>query len=248
MSKPVTNCARIRRAGLLAGLFAGVAFSSNAQDATPTPDESLPPPPLETVQVTDDRPFHEERVSAVEAYLANLRSLQARFVQQNPGGGMVSGTLSLERPGKVRFEYDDDIQVLIVADGKTLNMIDYEVGEITKWPVKDTPLAILVERDLALDENVSILTAGPGALGNMVSMTAEDPKKPELGVMTLVFSVNDDGAEAPELTLRLWQVVDPQGGITTVTLQETILNAELDEKLWTFDDPRGERFERRRRN
>lgn len=205
-------------------------------------------PPLPTIELSSQVDLHEQRLAAVQEYMNSVSTMRARFVQQAPDGRMSRGVFHLERPGRVRFEFEEGVPILIVSDGRILNMVDYELGQVTKWPIKDTPLALLVAEEIVLGENVTLVSSGPGELANMISITARDPKKPEQGTMTLVFSAEPaaDG-EAPQMTLRAWQVIDAQGGLTTVTLAQPQVNVALEASLWKFDDPRGDRFKRRGR-
>lgn len=241
-------------------LLAGGALALSPL-TVPVPGPLLPPVAAETPENAEDQSeplpvivlspqvdIHQQRLEAVEKYLNSVKSLRARFVQQAPDGSVSRGTFHLERPGRVRFEFEGDVPILIVSDGRILNMVDYEMGQVTKWPIKDTPLALLVADEIVLGENVTLVSSGPGDLANMISITARNPKKPEQGTMTLVFSAEPgvDGGP-PQMTLRAWQVIDAQGGLTTVTLAQTEVNLKLEASLWKFKDPRGERFQRRGR-
>ena len=202
--------------------------------------------PLPTIELSPRTDLHQQRLEAVERYLNSVTTLRARFVQQAPDGSVSRGIFHLERPGRVRFEFEEAIPILIVSDGRILNMVDYELGQVTKWPIKDTPLALLVADEIVLGKNVTLVSSGPGELANMISITARNPKKPEQGTMTLIFSAEPaTGGGLPEMTLRAWQVIDAQGGLTTVTLAQMEVNLVLDAALWKFKDPRGDRFKRR---
>lgn len=202
---------------------------------------------LETVIIAPDVNLHAARLSAVESYMNSINTLKARFQQRGPDGKLTRGMFHMSRPGKVRFEYEEDVPLLIVSDGRTINMVDYELRQVTKWPIKDTPLALLVADEIVLGKNVTLVASGPGELANMISITAKDPKKPEQGTMTLLFSGEPDDAGNVKLTLRAWQVIDTQGALTTISLAEPETNLELDENLWSFKDPRADRFKRRNR-
>lgn len=237
-------------AGALLGLtlaLTPVTVSYAADNA----GEEIPESPLEalpTIELSPRVDLQKERLEAVQNYMNSVRSMRARFVQQAPDGRVSRGVFHLERPGRVRFEFDGDVPILIVSDGRILNMVDYELGQVTKWPIKDTPLALMVADEIVLGQNVTLVSSGPGDLANMISITARDPKKPEQGTMTLIFSAEPatDGG-APTMTLRAWQVIDAQGGLTTVTLAQTEVNLALETSLWKFSDPRGDRFKRRNR-
>lgn len=247
---------------LAAGISIGAIITQAAQSAEPltpyaltsnsAPNHTIKAQevePLPTVKVPLRSDAYSRRLEAVEAYLNNIKTMTARFIQQAPNGAMNRGTLKMQRPGHVRFEYSDDNPVLIVADGKTLNLIDYDMNEITKWPVMDTPLAFLLKDKIKLDDTVELSFSGNEAIANMISVTARDPKKPEQGSLTLIFEsrYKENSDIELEVTLRAWQVIDAQGGLTTVSLSDVEINTQISAETWTFKDPRGERATRRRR-
>lgn len=203
---------------------------------------------LETVEIESPVNPEMQQLEAIEDYLNSIGSLKARFIQDSPDGKRLRGTFYLERPGRVRFEYEGEVPYLIVSDGKTLNLIDYDVGQITRWPIKDTPLALLVADEINLSRDVLLENLAPGGLANFVAITARDPKRPTQGTMTLTFEqLASPAGEPPGLILRAWRVIDAQGGLTRVRLVENETNIPMDPALWSFEDPRGKRVKRRPR-
>ena len=196
-------------------------------------------PITETIDATAPPIGEDQQLAAIENYLNSISTLSGRFAQQGPDGQITRGKIYLERPGRIRFEYDSNDSILIVSDGSTLNLIDYDIGEITRWPINDTPLALLLAESTQFS---------PDGTADLVSITAEDPKNPAQGALTLIFT-NDTANKDGEFfyQLRAWQVVDAQGGLTTVSLAETLLNQDIDPAHWTFTDPRSERMRRRTR-
>ncbi len=164
-------------------------------------------------------------LARVDAYLNGFRTMKARFLQISPDGSLARGTLYLKRPGRLRFEYDPPVKLLIVADGLWVNFIDRELDEVTRLPLTATPLKILVaERiELARDTLVSAVRRGAGRL----SVTLRDPEEPEQGSLTLEFS------EKP-LTLRQWSLIDTQGGKTVVAITDQRFNLALKPELFTY--------------
>ena len=75
-------------------------------------------------------------LKAVEASLAATQSMTANFLQTDGKGRQMAGTLSLKRPGKIRFAYGGGVNMLLVANGSTLNFIDYDVGQKSSWPIE----------------------------------------------------------------------------------------------------------------
>lgn len=172
----------------------------------------------------------------VENYFNVVTSLKARFRQVNPNGTIARGNMLLRRPGKIRFDYEDDYPFLIVSDGRTLNLVDFEIGKVSKWPVSDTPLKMLLGSGIDLAELGARVEINPGGAQGFIAVTAGNPKKREQGEITLFFLENANSAGG--LILDSWQVLDGQGKVTQVTLDDQQANAEMDASVWTFDDPR----------
>ena len=219
-------------------LVGGAALAQEDPLLTPLETVDIAPSPITSLVESD-----AEILDNVQVYLNSIKSLKAQFSQQGPDGRIAIGTLHLERPGKVRFEYEAGVPLLIVSDGNTLNMIDYDIGQVTKWPVNDTPLALLLAENVTFNNNTTVTSRKNEIGAGYISITSSNPENPQQGSLILVFSQSDNS----DLELRAWQVVDAQGKLTTVSIANMELNNGLDRALWTFDDPRGDRLTRNRR-
>jgi len=189
------------------------------------------------------QPARKALINLIEASLNRIETLRADFVQTTPEGQIRRGTLSLDRPGKLRFEYTDGTPLLLVSDGKILTFVDYDIGQVTRWPIEDTALGLLVEEniDLAGDKRVDAVESD--AASGTVTLTALDPERPQEGTLTLEFSRAEDA-----LNLEGWRIVDSRGSLTRVQLRDKRINlAFADESLWNFKDPRQLPSQRRRR-
>ncbi len=163
--------------------------------------------------------------------LAATTSMTAQFVQTGADGRSLTGTLSLARPGKVRFEYDA-AKILIVGDGRMLSFIDYSVRQVSQWPVKSTPLGILLSETPDLGAMAKIVTSSEDG----VIIEARDPKRPEFGTLAIRFT---RAAGAPGgLALAGWTARDAQGSESVVQLNQVRYNADLRKANWSFRDPR----------
>lgn len=174
-------------------------------------------------------------LSDVSAHLKGVTTMTADFVQTAQGGGEARGRMILQRPGKVRFQYDN-AKLLIVADGKALNMIDYQVSQLSRWPIRNTPLAVLLDPTADLSRYARELTPAQGGAAGLVTVEAKDPKHREYGVTTLYFRKI---ASAPGgLSLQGWRVLDAQGRTTQVQLSNVRFNVPVDKAAFTYRDPR----------
>ena len=167
----------------------------------------------------------------VAASLKATTSMTADFTQTGLDGKALTGKLTLARPGRVRFQYTK-APLLIVADGRTLTFVDYQVGQVSQWPVRSTPLGILLasEPDLAKVARVTAEAA------NGLVVEARDPKRPEFGTLSIVFARNK--AAPGGLALSGWTARDAQGGLTEVRLTNTRYNADIARTAFRFRDPR----------
>lgn len=170
-----------------------------------------------------------EAVNQAETYLESVETLQADFIQQAENGATAEGTLKMKRPGLIRFQYAPPAQILMVSDGTLVSFIDYEVGQLTQWPLFDTPLSHLVreELDLLNETLVDEVSVEPG----FIRFRLRNPEEPDQGWIRFHFS------ETP-MRLLGWDLSDAQGQVTTVALTNPVVNAELDRSDFHFETPR----------
>ncbi|HXP75660.1 MAG TPA: outer membrane lipoprotein carrier protein LolA [Stellaceae bacterium] len=168
-------------------------------------------------------------VERVQAYLNGIRTLSSRFEQYSGEGGSAQGQLWLARPGRMRFEYDPPVPVLLVANSKNIFYYDKELEQVSELRVEDTPAGFLLRDQITLSGDVTLtrFEHKPGAIRLTMVQTAE----PGQGSATLVL---DD----KPLQLRQWTIVDPQQKEVTVALTDPHYGAPVDEKLFYWTDPR----------
>lgn len=162
------------------------------------------------------------------AYLNGIDTMQARFLQVDGRGGVAEGDLYIDRPGKMRLQYDPPTPVLIVADGTFVIYVDLELDEPSYLDIDDTPAGFLLDPQWSFtDESVEVrsVRVEPGVL----EITAADADDPTAGELTFVFS------EGP-FELRQWKVKDAQSREVTVTLYDTQLGVELDSNLFEYEE------------
>lgn len=168
----------------------------------------------------------------VSAHLAATRTMTADFRQIAENGGVAMGRLTLARPGKARFQYTKDIPLLVVADGKSLTMIDYEVSQVSRYPIGQTPLSVLLDAKADLGKYARVVSSTPQAL----TVEARDKKHPEYGVITIYFA--RERSAPGGLSLQGWRVLDAQGNTTNVELSNIAFNVPVAENAFRYRDPR----------
>jgi outer membrane lipoprotein-sorting protein len=164
-------------------------------------------------------------IARAEAYLNGFETLKARFVQIAPDGGLAEGDVFLRRPGRLRFEYDPPVPLLIVADRVWLILYDSELDQVDRLPLWSTPISVLVDDTVRFSDKVKVIgiARNPGSL----RITLQDTDRPEEGLLTLVFT------DQP-LALRSWVVTDSQGLETTVALSDIETGVTLDPRLFVI--------------
>jgi outer membrane lipoprotein-sorting protein len=169
----------------------------------------------------------------VEQSLAATQSLTARFVQTDARNRSLGGTLTLKRPGRIRFEYGGGANMLLVSDGNKLTFIDYDVGQKSAWPVAKSPLAIL----LSPQPNLSrIARIEKQSNPNILIVRARDARRPEFGTLLLAFSRNPSAPGG--LKLEGWTAFDAQNKRTTVKLDDQRYNVAVADSSFTYAEPK----------
>lgn len=169
---------------------------------------------------------------AVQA-LRGITTLVADFTQTDRSGQRLTGVLTLKNPGRIRFQYQRGIPLLIVSDGRALTMVDYEVRQVQRWPIRNSPLGALLDpkRDVARFGRLQ-----PTGNRDVVSIEVRDPAHPEYGVITLVFVRK---ASAPGgLELTNWVALDSQNQRTTIRLSNHRYGVAVADTAFRYNDPR----------
>lgn len=178
-------------------------------------------------------PASAASLADVQGHLRAVTSMTAEFTQTDRAGKSVSGTLTLKRPGKVRFQYEKNVPILIVGDGKALTFIDYSVRQVQRWPIGNTPLGVLLDPNKDMARFAKIV---PSSSPRLVLVEARDPRHPEYGVITMAFTQK---ADAPSgLMLEGWTALDSQNNRTTIRLTNQRFNVAIDDKAFSWRDPR----------
>ncbi|HEX3573676.1 MAG TPA: outer membrane lipoprotein carrier protein LolA [Rhodopila sp.] len=199
----------LRRRTLLCSAAAVLPLSLSARAA---------PPPAAALSAND-----QADIARIETYLNGLKSLKAHFMQVAGDGGISQGTAWLERPGRMRFQYDPPAPFLLIASHGQLSFHDASLGQTSNIPLSRTPLGILLADHVQLSGPVTVTAVQ--RLPGQVQVTLVRTNSPGDGSLTLIF------ADQP-LALRQWTVVDAQRRETHVTLNNVQLGGTFDPQLF----------------
>lgn len=207
-----------RRALLFSTLL---PFALRAQPRSPGPAPAVQAAPLTDRDRAD--------LARIEAYLNGLRTLKARFIQVAPDRRTTAGgTAWLQRPGRMRFQYDPPSPLLLVAGGGLVVFNDSQLKQTTNIPIGQTPLGLLLQDHLRLSGDVTVV--GMAHPPGRIEVTLVRTASPGDGSLTLVFS------DQP-LQLVEWTVTDAQRQQTTVRLYDVQVGGSFDQSLFHFVDP-----------
>jgi outer membrane lipoprotein-sorting protein len=209
---------------------------SLAQSAAPVARIVNPArPPLVPVVSQGGALDKDQRVvlDRVSNYLSGIRYLSGKFVQVGPDGSRTTGDFYLQKPGKVRFEYDPPTPIEIVANGQDVAIRNSKLATQDLYALSQTPLRyLLADRiDLMRDTNV----IGVSVDDVFVTVVVEEHSK-IVGTNRLMMMF-----AAKDLQLKQWTITDPQGYDTTVAVYDLDLARRPDPNLFTINYDRPDR-------
>jgi outer membrane lipoprotein-sorting protein len=187
-------------------------------------EPEAPPPVPTTAAIT---PAQRTQIDKASAYLSSLQQLVGNFVQIGPDGSRVKGEFYIQKPGKIRFEYDPPSPIQIIADGESVIVRDRKLATQDLYPLSQTPLRYLLSEriDLLRDTNV----VGVRADDTFVTIVIEE-RQPLVGTSRLVMMLG-----AKDYQLKQWTITDPQGYDTTVAVSNLDRSKRPDPDMFKID-------------
>ena len=195
-----------------------------------TPPNPVIPDPRRNVPASIFTTFDANQKAAaakVSAYLSNLSTLSGNFVQVGPDGSKTTGDFYIQKPGKVRFEYDAPTPIAMVSDGQSLAVRDTKLATQDIYPLSQTPLRFLLSDriDLMKDTNVVAVTAD-----DLYTSVIIEERNAVVGTSRLMLMVGTKDGQ-----LKQWTITDPQGYDTTVAIYNLDTAKKPDPGLFKID-------------
>ena len=163
----------------------------------------------------------------IEQHLNTSRTVRARILQVASDGSYAEGMLHIQRPGRMRLEYDPPNPTMVIADGINLIYVDRELDQATAILLRFSPAELILREDISFSSE-DLLVTGFSRSPGVVRISLVHAKDPLEGRITLVFS------DKP-LELRKWVITDAQGIKTTVSLLGPEFGIKLDPNLFEFE-------------
>lgn len=149
-------------------------------------------------------------LNEISRYLNGLKTARSPFTQINDDGSLSKGQLYMNRPGRMRFEYQGAESGVVIAGAGAVRICDPKSNQPAEtYPLKRTPLSIILAKQVNLGR--ANMVVGHGFDGTSTIVTAQDPEHPEYGRIEMMFTGNP-------VELRKWVVHDSAGSQTTVIL------------------------------
>lgn len=172
-------------------------------------------------------------LASVQRHLRAVDSMTASFTQTDRVGKVLTGQMTLKKPGRIRFQYQQGVPYLIVSNGRTLYFIDYQARQQSPFPIADSPLGVLIDPSRDISRYAKVV---PSNDPRVLSVEAYDPAKPQYGRITMIFARN---ASAPGgLMLQGWVTLDSQNNRTTIRLNDQKFNVPVSDRTFRWNDPR----------
>lgn len=210
------------------------AKTEPARKATPAPQTkgkptttgqaSRPLKPGETLALDDKQRSLVDRVSL---YLSTISTLVGDFVQVGPDGTKSAGQFYLQKPGRVKFEYNPPNPIDITADGRQVSVRNRNLDTQDLFPLSQTPLRFILSDRIDLRRETNII--GVYADDIFATVVIEE-KQPLIGTSRLMMMF-----DAKNLQLKQWTVTDAQGFDTTVAVSNLDTATRPDPAIFTIN-------------
>ena len=175
---------------------------------------------------------HQKTIDRIQGYLSNLTTIIADFTQAAPDGTLTNGKFYLERPGKMRWQYNPPTPILMVSNGSELVYYDIELEQVSHIPLDSTLIGFMAQDKISFDKKVGIIDFSMDA--GVIRVTLAQRDKPDDGQLQLEFS------DKP-LLIRNMVITDATHQVTNVSLNNARFGLEMDPELFIFRDPRRSR-------
>jgi outer membrane lipoprotein-sorting protein len=167
------------------------------------------------------------QAAKVSSYLSSLQTLVGNFVQVGPDGTKTKGDFYIQKPGKVRFEYDPPTPIDIIADGSSLAVRDRKLATQDIYPLSQTPLRFLLSDRIDLLKDTNVVSVASDDM--FISITIEE-KQALIGTSRLMLMIGTKDGQ-----LKQWTVTDPQGYDTTVAVYNLDTSKKVDPGMFKID-------------
>jgi outer membrane lipoprotein-sorting protein len=191
------------------------------------PPASSPPVPVQPAKGANFDGAQRNTVERINTYFNAINTLVGNFVQVGPDGRRAEGEFYMQKPGKVRFDYDPPSPVELISDGSSIAVRDRKLATQDLYPLSQTPLRFLLAEKLDLFKDSNVVGVYQDDL--FITVVIEE-KHPVVGTHRLMIMFG-----AKDAQLKQWTVTDPQGYDTTIAVYNLDQKQKPDPALFRID-------------
>jgi outer membrane lipoprotein-sorting protein len=165
-------------------------------------------------------------------HFSGVQTMVGEFVQFGPRGEQTGGKFYIQRPGKIRFNYEKPSSTTVVSDGRSVVVENVKLKTADLYPLSKTPLKLLLDDSIDLSD------------GKVKSIKEEDDLTTiQLQDRSLFGSARITMMFDPKsYDLRQWTITDAQGKDTTVMIFNVKQGVKMDPSLFTINTQRLREF------
>lgn len=201
-------------------LFFGLFLAAGAQSAAADPAPAATPP------VTLSGSDADNAIKKADDFLSKATTMVGDFVQNGADGKQSEGKIYIQKPGKLRFEYAAPATLEVIADGSTVAVNDRKLKTQDKYSINNTPLKFLLQDKIDLKAETQVLAVQQVKDPERIMILLDD--RTTFGGTSRIRLIFD----SKTYELLQWQVRDPQGYETLVTLYNVDFEQKPDPKLF----------------
>jgi outer membrane lipoprotein-sorting protein len=194
-------------------------FGNKSSTATPAPNAAEPPSPFDAKQ--------RALLDRISNYLSSVQTMVGKFVQVGPDGGRTEGMFYMQKPGRVRFQYNPPSPIDIISDGSSVVVRDRKLATQDLYPLSQTPLRYLLAERINLLRDTDVVSV---SADDSFATVVIEQKQLLVGTDRLMIMF-----DAKDLTLKQWTVTDPQGFDTTVAVYNLDSTKKPDPNLFVIN-------------
>ena len=157
-------------------------------------------------------------------HFSSVKTMMGEFVQFGPRGEQTGGKFYIDRPGKIRFNYEDPSPMRVIADGKSVVIGNRKLKTWDIYPLSKTPLNLLLGNKIDLSAK---MVRGVKEEADLTTIILGDKNMFGDSTITMMF-------DPKTYDLRQWTITDAQGKDTSVMIFNVKTGVPLDEKVFNI--------------
>ena len=167
----------------------------------------------------------EKAIDQIAEHFVKVPTMAGEFIQFDPRGNQTGGKFYIQRPGKIRFIYQDPTPIKIVSNGKTVAVNNRKLKTWDFYPLKKTPLSLVLGEKMAIDKDT---IRDVQMDKDLITIVMGDDRIFGDSLITMMF-------DPRTFDLRQWVIRDAQGKETTVMIFNVSKNVEIPASYFKVD-------------